>query len=99
MVYKRRSPVMAERPVPPPAIPRTPARMEEKVRVLPEEVMVVEAVRPLKEFPVVVVAKVTAPVRVAPGMMREEIEVEVAAQAGALVVLFQASTWPPEPAP
>ena len=44
-------------PVPPPAAPRIPARVLAKVMVLPEAVMVVEAVRPLKA--VEEVAKVT----------------------------------------
>jgi hypothetical protein len=60
----------AERPVPPPPIPRSPARVFEKVRVPLELVMVVDAVRPLKA--VLEVAKMTAPVRVLPGIAIEE---------------------------
>jgi hypothetical protein len=47
-----------------------PERVFVKVRVLPEFVMVVEAVRPLKA--VEEVANVRAPERVAPGILREE---------------------------
>jgi hypothetical protein len=46
-----------------------PERVFVKVRVLPEFVMVVEAVRPLKA--VEEVAKVRAPVKVAPGISKE----------------------------
>jgi len=50
-----------EIPVPPPAAPRTPARVLVKVSVLPEPVIVVEAVRPLygvEEVASVIVAPV-----------------------------------------
>jgi hypothetical protein len=56
--------------VPPPASVSLPAKVLAKVRVPELLVMVVEAVKPLKA--VEEVAKVTAPVRVLPGMMMEE---------------------------
>src|SRR3989338_8223549 len=70
-----RSPVRVEAPVPPPATPRSPARGLAKVRVVPEPVTVVEAVRPLKA--VLDVAMTRAPVNAEPVGPRERTPVFV----------------------
>ena len=56
--------------MPPPPTPSVPASVLAKVRVPELLVIVVEEVSPL--YAVLEVAKVTAPVRVLPGMMMEE---------------------------
>ena len=87
-----------ERPVPPPPTPKSPARVLANVSVPELFVMVVEDVRPLKG--VEEVAKVTAPVKVVPGMAIEETPLlieEVATHPG--MPLTEASTSPPVPIP